>query len=209
MSDTSALSRVTRRRFLSQAVVLGVGTTLVAACGPSGAGSSPTTASAPAAQPTTAPAAAKPTTAPAAAPTTAPAAAATPTTAPAAAAAPTAQAAPAQAGANLTGTITVSYPDELGKKPPYVQAAADQVTKANPTAKVTVDLQMIATATTTQAAPRAAERLRAGRHAPWRRLIGEMVDANYLAPLDDYLAKWADWKIYPTRSSRVTYNGKV
>src|ERR1700687_215905 len=37
MSDPSELSRATRRRFLRHAVVFGIGTTLVAACGPSGA----------------------------------------------------------------------------------------------------------------------------------------------------------------------------
>ena len=218
MSDTSALSRVTRRGFLRQAVVLGIGTTLVAACGPSGAGSAPTTAPAPAAQPTTAPAAAKPTTAPAAAATTAPAAAATtapaaakPTAAPAAAAAPTAQAAPAQAGANLSGTITVSYPDELGKKPPYVQAAADQVTKANPNAKITIDLQKIGSG---DYYTKLLLGLQSGSGPDVTHLggdsIGEMVDAGYLAPLDDYLAKWADWKFYPDAVKQgVTYNGKV
>ena len=187
--------------------MLGIGTTLVAACGPSGAGSSPTTAPAPAAQPTAAPAAAKPTTAPAAAPTTAPAA--QPTSAPAAA--PTAQAAPAQTGANLTGTITVSYPDEAGKKPPYVQAAADQVTKANPSAKVTVDLQKIADG---DYYTKLLLALQSGSGPDVTHLggdsIGEMVDANYLAPLDDYLAKWADWKLYPDAVKQgVTYKGKV
>ena len=37
-----------------------------------------------------------------------------------------------------------------------------------------------------------------------------MVDASYLAPLDDYLAKWADWKQYPDAVKQgVTYKGKV
>src|SRR5436309_65510 len=58
------------------------------------------------------------------APTSPPAAAPKPTTA---AAAPAAQATqPAQAAAatksGLSGTIAVSYPDELGKKPAYVTA---------------------------------------------------------------------------------------
>jgi multiple sugar transport system substrate-binding protein len=204
MSDTSALSRVTRRRLLRQAVVFGIGTTLVAACGPSSAGSPPTTAPAPAAQPTQPPAAAKPTSAPAAAaPTTAPAAAPT--------AAPPAQAAPAQTGANLSGTITVSYPDEAGKKPPYVQAAADQVTKANPNAKITVDLQKIADG---DYYTKLLLGLQSGSGPDVTHLggdsIGEMVDANYLAPLDDYLAKWADWKLYPDAVKQgVTYKGKV
>ena len=40
--------------------------------------------------------------------------------------------------------------------------------------------------------------------------IGEMVDAGYLAPLDDYVAKWDDWKNYPDAVKQgVTYKGKV
>src|SRR4051812_6210998 len=38
----------------------------------------------------------------------------------------------------VTGEITVSYPDELGLKPPFVDQAAETVRTANPDAKVTV-----------------------------------------------------------------------
>jgi multiple sugar transport system substrate-binding protein len=194
MSETSDLSHTTRRRFLRHVVLLGIGTTLIAACGPSGASSAPTPA--PAAQPTTPPAAAKPTTG---------AAAAAPTTAPAP------QTAPARAGANLSGSITVSYPDEAGKKPPYVQAAADQVSKANPGAKITVDLQKIADG---DYYTKLLLALQGGSGPDVTHLggdsIGEMVDAGYLAPLDDYLAKWADWSQYPDAVKQgVTYKGKV
>ena len=121
------------------------------------------------------------------------------------------QTAPAQAGANLTGTITVSYPDEAGKKPPYVQAAADQVSKANPSAKITVDLQKIADG---DYYTKLLLALQSGSGPDVTHLggdsIGEMVDAGYLAPLDDYLAKWADWKLYPDAVKQgVTYKGKV
>jgi multiple sugar transport system substrate-binding protein len=195
MFESRDPARSSRRRFLLHAASLGIGTTLLAACGPSGATSQPT--SAPAAQPTAAP---KPTSAPAAAATTAPA----PTTAKPAQA-------PAQAGANLSGTITVSYPDELGKKPPYVQAAVDQVTKANPNAKISVDLQKIGSG---DYYTKLLLALQGGSgpdvtHVGGDR-IGEMVDAGYLAPLDDYVAKWADWKSYPDAVKQgVTYKGKV
>jgi len=181
MSDASGLSGTSRRHFLRRAIAFGIGTTLVAACGPSAAGSQPTTAPAPASQLTQAPAA-------------------TP-----------AQAAPAQTGANLTGTITVSYPDELGKKPPYVQAAADQVTKANPNAKITVDLQKIGGG---DYYTKLLLGLQGGAGPDVTHLggdsIGEMVDAGYLAPLDDYVGRWADWKLYPDAVKQgVTYQGKV
>ena len=198
MSESRATVRSSRRRFLRHGLTLAIGTTLLAACGP--------TSSAP---PTSAPAAApKPTTPPAAA-TSAPGAGAAPaaTSAPAK---PTAQA-PAQAGANLSGTITVSYPDELGKKPPYVQAAADKVTQANPNAKISVDLQKISSG---DYYTKLLLALQGGSGPDVTHVggdtIGEMVDAGYLAPLDDYLAKWEDWKLYPDAVKQgVTYKGKV
>jgi multiple sugar transport system substrate-binding protein len=199
MSQEDALARWNRRGLLRRGLTLAIGTTLLAACGPSST-----------AQPTTAPAAApKPTTAPAPTSAAAPAGA---TSAPtgAAAAKPAAQA-PAQAGANLSGNITVSYPDELGKKPPYVQAAADQVTKANANAKIAIDLQKVAD---DDYYTKLLLALQGGSgpdviHIGGDR-IGEMVDAGYLAPLDDYLAKWQDWKMYPDAVKQgVTYKGKV
>jgi multiple sugar transport system substrate-binding protein len=201
MITTRDMSRATRRRFLRQAVVLGVGATLLAACGPSSSTAQPTAA--PAAKPTTPPAAA-------AQPTSAPAAAAKPTAAPAAAA-PAGQAAPAQSGANLTGTITVSYPDELGKKPVYVQAAVDQVTRANAQAKINVDLQKISSG---DYYTKLLLAMQGGSGPDVTHIggdtIGEMVDAGYLAPLDDYVARWEDWKNYPDAVKQgVTYQGKV
>jgi multiple sugar transport system substrate-binding protein len=214
MSDTLELEgATTRRRFLRRAVAFGIGSTLLVACGPSAA--TPTPTNAPAAQPTQPAAAAKPTSpaatsAPAASAPTA-AAAAKPTAAAATAPTAAAQAAPAQAGANLSGTITVSYPDEAGKKPAYVQAAADQVTKANPSAKITVDLQKIADG---DYYTKLLLGLQSGSGPDVTHLggdsIGEMVDAGYLAPLDDYLATWDDWKNYPDAVKQgVTYKGKV
>src|SRR5437773_7592990 len=49
-------------------------------------------------------------------------------------------AAPSQAK-GLTGTITVSYPDELGVKPKYVDQAAQAVQTKNSGTTVKVDLQ--------------------------------------------------------------------
>ena len=196
MLESRGPARSSRRRFLRHGLSLAIGTTLLAACGPSST-AQPT--SPPAVQP-------KPTTAAAA---TAPASA---TSAPAATAAakPAAQA-PAQTGANLSGSVTVSYPDELGKKPPYVQAAADQVTKANPNAKITIDLQKISSG---DYYTKLLLALQGGSGPDVTHVggdtIGEMVDAGYLAPLDDYVAKWEDWKFYPDAVKQgVSYKGKV
>jgi multiple sugar transport system substrate-binding protein len=146
--------------------MFGIGTTLVAACGPASTSGAPTSA---------------------------------------------ATTAPAQTGANLTGTITVSFPDELGKKPPYVQAAADQVTKNNPKATVAIDHQKIGSG---DYYTKLLLALQGGSGPDVTHVggdkIGEMVDAGYLTPLDDYLAKWADWKMYPDAVKQgVTYNGKI
>lgn len=129
----------------------------------------------------------------------------------AAASKPAGQAAPAQSGTNLTGTITVSYPDELGQKPPYVQAAADAVTGANPQAKITIDLQKISSG---DYYTKLLLALQGGSGPDVTHVggdsIGEMVDAGYLAPLDDYVGKWADWKNYPDAVKQgVTYKGHV
>lgn len=146
--------------------MFGIGTTLLAACGPASTSGAPTSA---------------------------------------------ATTAPAQTGANLTGTITVSFPDELGKKPPYVQAAADQVTKNNPKATITIDHQKIGSG---DYYTKLLLALQGGSGPDVTHVggdkIGEMVDAGYLTPLDDYLAKWADWKMYPDAVKQgVTYNGKI
>jgi len=111
----------------------------------------------------------------------------------------------------LTGTITVSYPDELGKKPPYVDKAANAVQSANPGATVKTDLQKIGggdyytkllLALGQGDAP---DVFHVGGDS-----IGELAEAGLIAPLDDYLKNWADWRYYPEAvRSGVTYNGKV
>jgi len=57
-------------------------------------------------------------------------------------ASPPSSASPSQAK-GLTGTITVSYPDELGVKPKYVDQAAQAVQTKNSGTTVKVDLQKI------------------------------------------------------------------
>jgi multiple sugar transport system substrate-binding protein len=112
-------------------------------------------------------------------------------------------------GATAAGTVTVSYPDEAGYKPKYVQQAADAAKKAG--VNVNIDLQKI------------------GDDDYYTKLllrldsndvpdvfhfggsqIGELADANYIEPLDDYVAQWADWSQYPDSvKSGVTYKGKI
>lgn len=111
----------------------------------------------------------------------------------------------------LSGSITVSYADELGKKPPYVQAAADAVTAANPSAEVRIDRQRIAGG---EFYTKLLLALDAGDapdiiHVGGDR-IGELADAGYIAPLDDYVAAWPDWAQYPEPvRAGVTYQERV
>ncbi|MFN8556827.1 MAG: extracellular solute-binding protein [Dehalococcoidia bacterium] len=111
----------------------------------------------------------------------------------------------------LTGAITVSYADELGKKPAYVERAAEAVRARHPAATVRIDHQKIGAS---EYYPRMLAALRAGDgpdvlHAAGDR-IGELADAGLIVPLDDFLRDWPDWQYYPpwVRSS-VTYRGRV
>lgn len=187
-------ARLSRRTLLAQTLGLGA-TSLLAACGA-------------AATATTAPAATAPT-----------AAAVTATRAPASGGAPTAAGPSSAAGAaatpavktGLTGTITVSYPDELGKKPPYVDKAASAVQAANPGTTVKVDLQKIGGSDyytkllLALGQGDAPDVFHVGGAS-----IGELAEAGHIQPLDDYLKNWADWQYYPEAvRSGVTYKGKV
>jgi multiple sugar transport system substrate-binding protein len=112
----------------------------------------------------------------------------------------------------LSGSITVSYPDEAGYKPKYVTQAANNVQSANPGATVKVDLQKV------------------GDDDFYTKLLlaldsgngpdvihfgggsaGELSDAGYIEPLDAYLATWPDWAQYYPASvqSSVQYKGKT
>jgi ABC-type glycerol-3-phosphate transport system substrate-binding protein len=118
--------------------------------------------------------------------------------APPTAASPAAPTAAPATPKGLTGTVTISYPDELGKKPPYVQKAADALKAAHAALDVKIDHQKISSgdyytktllALTGGDAPDVI-------HVGGDR-IGELADAGHIAPLDEYLAKWEDWKSYP------------
>ncbi|CAA9530703.1 MAG: hypothetical protein AVDCRST_MAG73-923 [uncultured Thermomicrobiales bacterium] len=112
----------------------------------------------------------------------------------------------------LSGEITIGYADELGVKPPYVEQAAEAVRGANPDATITIDLQKISGGDYTTQLLLA---LDSGEgpdviHIGGDR-IGELADAGYIAPLDDFLAEWEDWETEYPQSVRdgVTYDGSV
>lgn len=112
----------------------------------------------------------------------------------------------------LTGEITVGYADELGKKPPYVQAAAEAVMAANPGATVTPDLREVSGGDYTTQLLLA---LDSGEgpdviHIGGDR-IGQLADAGSIEPLDAFVAEWPDWASqYPdTVKSGVTYQDQV
>jgi multiple sugar transport system substrate-binding protein len=118
--------------------------------------------------------------------------------------------APSQAK-GLSGTIVISYPDELGVKPKYVTAAAEAVMSANPNAKINIDLQKISSGDHYTKLLLALQ----GGDAPdvthvGGDRIGELADAGYIEPLDTYVNAWADWKNYPDAIKKgATYKGKV
>src|SRR2546428_1922793 len=120
-------------------------------------------------------------------------------------------AAPSQAK-GLTGTITVSYPDELGVKPKYVDQAAAAVQTKNSGATVEVDLQKISD---DPYYPKLLLALQSGGDVPdvfhfGGDSIGELADAGYIEPLDTYVNAWEDWKFYPDSIKKgATYKGKV
>lgn len=131
------------------------------------------------------------------------------------AAPPAAPAAPAPAAPaapkGLVGQIVVSYPDELGKKPKYVDQAAAAVMQKHTSLQVKIDHQKIGAgdhytktllALTSGDAPDVI-------HTGGDR-IGELADAGHIAALDDYLKNWEEWKFYPDAIKQgATYKGKV
>ncbi len=116
--------------------------------------------------------------------------------------------APAASGAVQ---IHISYPDEAGKKPKYVDAAAADFNKAHTDGQAVVDLQKIDSdsyytklllALGTDSAPDVFH-VSGGK-------IAELADGNLIAPLDDYLKKWDGWQHYPDAiKAGATYKGKV
>src|SRR5438046_8384067 len=118
-------------------------------------------------------------------------------------------ASPSQAK-GLTGTITVSYPDELGVKPKYVDQAAQAVQTKNSGTTVKVDLQKISD---DLYYPKLLLALQSGADVPdvfhfGGDSIGELADAGYIEPLDSYVNAWADWSQYPAPiKNGATYKG--
>ena len=114
-------------------------------------------------------------------------------------------------GAAISGTVNVSYPDEAGFKPKYVEQAAAAVKQQFSGVDVKIDLQKIGD---DDFYTKLLLRLDSGDvpdviHVGGS-LIGELSDAGYIEPLDTYLASWADWAQYPDAvKGGVTYNGKT
>lgn len=115
---------------------------------------------------------------------------------------------PPASGATLSGTVNVTYPDEAGFKPKYVEQAAAAVSDQFPDVDVKIDLQKIGD---DDFYTKLLLRLDSGDvpdviHVGGS-LIGELSDAGYIEPLDAYLADWADWSQYPDAvKGGVTYN---
>ena len=114
-------------------------------------------------------------------------------------------------GGKPTGTVTVSYPDEAGFKPKYVEQAAAALKAKYPGVDVKIDLQKIGS---DDFYTKLLLRLD-GNDVPdvihvGGNLAGELADAGYIEPLDDYTKQWEDWKQYPDGvKTGVTYKGKV
>ena len=114
--------------------------------------------------------------------------------------------------ATLSGTITVSYPDELGLKPKYVDKAATDLKAKYSGLDVKVDLQKISSG---DYYTKLLLALSGGGDVPdvihvGGDRIGELADAGYIEPLDRYVSQWEDWKNYPDAvKDGVKYQGKV
>jgi len=112
----------------------------------------------------------------------------------------------------LSGSITVSYPDQAGLKPKYVTQAANDVQTANSGTTVKVDLENLGDddyytklllALDSNSGP---DVFHIGGGS-----AGELSDAGYIEPLDTYLASWPDWAEYYPASvqSSVQYKGQT
>lgn len=114
-------------------------------------------------------------------------------------------------GGSVSGAITVSYPDEAGFKPKYVEQAAAAVKGQFPGTDVKIDLQKIGDDDYYTKLLLALD----GNDFPdvfhfGGGSIGELADAGYIEPLNDYLSQWADWSQYPDSVKLgVTYKGQV
>src|SRR5437879_9514206 len=116
-------------------------------------------------------------------------------------------AAPSQAK-GLTGTITVSYPDELGVKPKYVDQAAQAVQTKNSGTTVKVDLQKISD---DLYYPKLLLALQSGADVPdvfhfGGDSMGELADAGYIEPPGGYANEWRAWRRYRYASKQCATN---
>jgi multiple sugar transport system substrate-binding protein len=111
----------------------------------------------------------------------------------------------------LSGTVNVTYPDQAGFKPKYVEQAAAAVHKQYSAINVKIDLQK------TDDDPfytKLLLRLSSGDVPDVFHVggtsIGELADAGYIEPLDSYVNAWSDWAQYPDSvRGGVTYKGHV
>jgi multiple sugar transport system substrate-binding protein len=114
-------------------------------------------------------------------------------------------------GGSLSGTVNVTYPDQAGFKPKYVQQAAGAVHQQFSGVTVNIDLQNI---DDDSFMTKLLLRLSSGDvpdvfHVSGTS-IGELADAGYIEPLDSYLSSWSDWAQYPEAvRSGVRYKGKI
>jgi multiple sugar transport system substrate-binding protein len=111
----------------------------------------------------------------------------------------------------VTGTINVSYPDEAGLKPKYVEQAAAAVKAQFSGADVKIDLQKVGD---DDFYTKLLLALDSGSGPDVFHVsgssIGELADAGYIEPLDDYVSQWADWSQYPDAvRGGVTYQKSV
>lgn len=114
-------------------------------------------------------------------------------------------------GSGISGTVNVTYPDQAGFKPKYVEQAAAAVKKQFSGVNVSIDLQKI---DDDSFYTKLLLRLSSGDvpdvfHVAGTN-IGALADAGYIEPLDSYISAWSDWAQYPSAvRSGVTYQGKV
>ncbi len=117
----------------------------------------------------------------------------------------------AATGGKISGTVTVSYPDEAGFKPKYVEQAAAALKSKFSGLDVKIDLQKI---NSDDYYTKLLLRLDSSdvpdiTHVSGEK-IGELADAGYIEPLDDYVKQWDEWKYYSDAvKSGVSYKGKI
>ena len=111
----------------------------------------------------------------------------------------------------ISGTVSVSYPDEAGLKPKYVDQAAAALKAKYSDLNVKIDLQKINSDDyyTKLLLQLDGNDVPDITHVSGEK-IGELADAGYIEPLDDYVKQWDDWKYYPDAiKNGATYKGKV